>query len=308
MFRHLLVPLDGSQLAERAMHAVRPLAEALDADVTLLHVIERNAPRTVHGQPHLATASDAEKYLAELAKRTWPSGSQGQRRHVHTNQVDDVAGSIVAHAGELQIDLIVLCTHGASGLRHGLFGTVAQRVIALGTTPVLLVPALPPPDGRDFSCHRLLVPLDGNADHEQGLAAVASIARDASTQVLLLMVIPTWHDLQPSQRITSRMLPGTTVELLDASGESAIAYLDDKRNDLHPTGCEVTTRVVRGEPVSAIVAAAREFEAHLIVLGTHGTSHLAAFWSESVTPHLARRSQLPLLLVPVHDRQTAPPP
>ncbi len=302
MFHHLLVPLDGSPLAEAAMPAVRHLAETLAAEVTLLHMIERHAPRVVHGQPHLSAADVAEQYLAELAQSTLPSGLHVQR-HVHANEINDVAGSIVAHANELHIDLIVLCTHGAGGVRHGLFGSVAQRVIALGSTPVLLIPTPPRAENAGVSCRRLLVPLDGNAEHEQGLSAVGNIASDGGVQVLLLMVIPTWLDLKPSQQITSRMLPGTTVELLDASRDPAQAYLDDKTAGMKNIGCEVTSRVVRGEPVSAIVAAARDFVADLIVLGTHGTTNLDAFWSGSVTPQLARKSQLPLLLVPVHEIQ-----
>ena len=71
-------------------------------------------------------------------------------------------------------------------------------------------------------------------------------------------------------------------------------------------GAEVTTRVVRGEPVRTIVDAAREFQADLIVLGTHGTSHLEAYWAGSATPQLARKSRLPILLVPVHDGPRGP--
>lgn len=298
MFRHLLVPLDGSPLAEAALPAARHLAGTLGAEVTLLHMVERKPPRAVHGQPHLATAADAENYLAELAERTLPRDLQMQR-HVHTDKINDVARSIVSHAEELQIDLIVLCTHGAGGVRHGLFGTVAQRVIALGTTPVLLLPAPPSEGYREFSCHRLLVPLDGNADHEQGLAAVANLGAGCGEHILLLMVIPLWSDAKQSHLITSRILPGTTVELLDASLDPAQAYLNAKLAGMKRAGCELTARVVRGEPVTAIEAVARVFQADVIVLGTHGKSNLDAFWSGSVTPQLARKSHMPMLLVPV---------
>jgi nucleotide-binding universal stress UspA family protein len=300
MFRHLLVPLDGSPLAEPAMRGARHLAETLGAEVTLLHMIERNAPLTVHGQSHLAAADDAERYLNELVRRTLPS-ALAVHCHVHTDTINDVAASIIAHAEELHIDLIVLCTHGAGGMRHGLFGSVAQRVISLGSTPVLLIPTPPSEDHADVSCRRLLVPLDGDAEHEQGLSAVAQLGLAPGAHLLLLMVVPTWLDLKPAQRIASRLLPATTVELLDASRDPAQAYLDDKSAGMQGAGWKVLTRVVRGEPVSAIVAAARDFAADLIVLGTHGKTHLDAFWSGSVTPRLARKSRLPLLLVPVRD-------
>jgi nucleotide-binding universal stress UspA family protein len=300
MFRHLLVPLDGSLLAEAAMPAVCQLAKSLQAEVTLLHMIEHNAPRAIHGQRHLGTSDIAEQYLRDLAQRTLPS-IQGVHRHVHRSAINEVASSIVAHAVELQVDLIILCTHGAGNLRHGLFGTVCQRVIALGSTPVLLIPTPPKDAHAGFTCRRLLVPLDGNAEHEQGLSALTRLAPEAEAEVLLLLVIPNWQDLKPAESITSRLLPGTMVELLDASREAAQAYLDAKTAGLQSTGWQVTGRVVRGDPVSAIVAAAQDFEADLIVLGTHGKTHLDAFWSGSVTPQVARKSRFPLLLVPVGD-------
>lgn len=298
MFRHLLVPLDGSVLAEAAIPAVRHLAESTGAEVTLLHLVERDSPHTVHGVAHLTSLQDAEAYLAELDQRVFSRLPQVQR-HVHASAIDDVAQSIVAHSDELNIDLIVLCTHGAGGLRHGLFGTVTQRVIMLGTTPVLLVPTPTRGDSRACSFQRVLVPLDGNPDHEQGLRAVSKLQPGCGNHVRLVMVIPKWINVRQTQLLTSRTLPGTTVELLDASGDEASVYLEEKIAAINDTCDEVTAQVVRGEPVRAIVAAAREFGADLIVLGTHGTTHWDAFWSGSVTPRLAAKSQLPILLVPV---------
>ena len=300
MFRHLLVPLDGSSLAEAVMPAVRHFG-TLGGEVTLLHMLECKPPRAIHGQPHLASEDEAETYLADLAERMLPAGRV--HRHVHTSKINDVARSIVEHAEELQIDLIVLSTHGAGGVRHGLFGSVAQRVIALGTIPVLLIPEPQTGGEQGFSCQNLLVPLDGNPDHEHGLDAVANLNEGCGGEVLLLMVIPDRRSLNQSYRMTSRLLPGTTAEWLDASCDPAEIYLGEKMADLGQEGREISARVVRGEPVRAIVEAARESQTDLIVLGTHGTTHMNAFWSESLTPQLLRRTRLPLLLVPVPASQ-----
>ncbi len=296
MFRHLLVPLDGSTLAEAVMPAVRHF-RALGAKVTLLHMLERKPPREIHGQPHLASADEAETYLKELAERTLPGGPV--QHHVHTSKIDDVARSIADHAEELDIDLIVLCTHGAGGVRHAVFGSVAQSVIALGTIPVLLIPETRNGGARGFACGNILVPLDGNPDHEQGLAAVANLDDESGGEVRLLMVVPDRRSLNQSYQIASRTLPGTVAEWLDASCSAAEVYLGEKVAGLKSPGRAVSAEVVRGEPVRAIVQAAQGNRTDLIVLGTHGTTHLNAFWSESVTPQLLRKSRLPLLLVPV---------
>ena len=240
-------------------------------------------------QTHLTTASQAERYLVEATERTGLAPSVIER-HVHRNEVNDVARSIVEHAKELDVDLIVMCAHGRGGIRHGLFGTVAQRVIRLGTTPVLLVPT-PWEGAREFSCRRLLVPLDGNANHEQALSAVEKLGAGAATEVLLLLVIPTWRDLKQESMIASRTLPGTTVELLDASIAAASAYLDEKKASLAGSQCEVSASVVRGDAVAEIVAAADRLRADLILLGTHGKTHMDAFLVGQC--HAAARSAIP---------------
>jgi nucleotide-binding universal stress UspA family protein len=298
MYRHLLVPLDGSPLAEAAMTAARYLVESLGAQVTLLHTIERKPPRTVHGQAHLSTEAAAREYLSDVARRTLPADCQ-VNQHVHANKIDDVARSIVSHAIELDVDLILLCTHGSGGIRHGVLGTVVQKVVALGSTPVLLVPT-PWPANRSFSCRRVLVPLDGNKDHEQGLMAVGNLGSDCQ-MLQLLTVVPKWLDSDQSHLITSRMLPGTTSELLTATLEPSEAYLQTKRTGLEVRVGEVSTKVVRGEPANEILAAARDFAADLIVLGTHGSGYLDAFWAGRVTPKLIKKSHTPLLLVPVSE-------
>src|SRR5450759_2432714 len=83
MFKHLLVPLDGSTLAEVALPYAAFIAEKLNATVTLIHVIERNPPQTVHGASHLSDADAAEKYLNDVAIRAFPQGIRVEK-HVHT--------------------------------------------------------------------------------------------------------------------------------------------------------------------------------------------------------------------------------
>ena len=138
MFKHILVPLDGSHLAEAALPAAAYLAQKLQVPITLAHVIERDAPSKIHGEPHLANETEACAYLDRVAARAFPTELR-VKCHVHTSAVSDVARSLVDHAGEFGADLIVMCTHGRGGLRDWLTGTLAQQVLSLGTTPVLLI-------------------------------------------------------------------------------------------------------------------------------------------------------------------------
>src|SRR6476646_6608995 len=121
--KRILVPLDGSGLAESVLPTVATIAECLHASLVLLHIIEERAPHTVHGEPHLTTTADAETYLMELAERY--STRVATEQHVHGTEENNVAQSIADHAEELQADLIALCTHGRSGLRRVVSGSIA---------------------------------------------------------------------------------------------------------------------------------------------------------------------------------------
>ena len=71
MFKHILVPLDGSMLAQAALPAAAYLSGKFNASVTLVHIIEKNAPREIHGQPHLRDAAEALS-LIHISEPTRP--------------------------------------------------------------------------------------------------------------------------------------------------------------------------------------------------------------------------------------------
>jgi nucleotide-binding universal stress UspA family protein len=300
MFKHLLIPLDGSWLAEAALPAAAYLAQTLGAWVTLVHVVEQDAPQEIHGERHLSTPDEASTYLCEVASRAFPPGLRVEQ-HVHTAQVSDVARGIVEHGDELGPDLIVMCTHGQGGLRTWLFGSIAQQIIGLGMTPVLLVQPSRAEVASEFTCQRLLVPLDGNPDHEQGLSVAAGLAQVCKADLHLVMVVHTLRTLPGQRAAIGRLLPGVTSMLLDLTQEDAEESLSRQVAQLQAKGLSVTAEVQRGDPARAIVRAARRVQADVVVLGTHGRSGMDAFWSGSVAPRVSNRSHAPLLLVPVRE-------
>jgi nucleotide-binding universal stress UspA family protein len=297
MFEQLLVPLDGSELAEVALPAADALAEILDAGVTLVHVIEKDAPPEIHGQRHLSDPAEAEDYLAEVANRAFSTGTR-ITWHVHTAATRDVARSIAAHVDELGPGLIVMCTHGSSGVRDWIFGSIAQQVIGRRKAPVLLIPPSssdPPP----FACRRLLVPLDGSTEHEQGLAVAAGLAEPCEAEIRLVCIVPTPGTLRGEETAAAMLLPMATAAALELDEAGAQHYLDRQVEELEEQGLWATTEVRRGDPTQVIVEAAQEEETDIIILGTHGKAGMNAFWSESVAPQVSSRTPLPLLLVPV---------
>ena len=134
IFRHILVPLDGSRLAESALTNAVWLARKMDAQMTLVHIIEKKAPSGVHNDRHLVTPEEAPTYLQERFPAAPRSLGLRVETHVHTTEVSDVARSIAEHSAELTPDLIVMCTHGKGGHARLLFGNrTASHFI--GTTP-----------------------------------------------------------------------------------------------------------------------------------------------------------------------------
>jgi len=301
MFRHVLVPLDGSHLAEAALPAAASIGAKLRASVTLIHVIERRPPDSVHSDRHLSNVDEATAYLAELARTAFPTDLK-VGTHVHSAEVNDVARSIVDHSDELEPDLIVMCTHGRSGPREFVFGTIAQQVIALGATPVLLIRPEVQERKPGFLRSTILVPLDSHPDHARCLPFAVGLAKPFGVPIHLLSVIPTVETLAGHEAATGRLLPGATRALLDIDEENALAYLEERAGALREDQIEVEVSVVRGDPAAKIVDTAGQMHAGLIVMGVHGTLGSAAFWERSVPPKVSARSRVPVLLVPIRDR------
>ncbi|NJD59269.1 MAG: universal stress protein [Anaerolineae bacterium] len=299
--KSILVPLDGSKLSETVLPLASLLAQKNQARLILFHVIEQNAPDSIHGDHHLTDQLEASQYLDEICRSMPPSITVDQ--HVHSSAEKDVADSIVAHSKELGVDLISMCAHGQSGLQKRIFGNIAQEVISRGDVPVLLVSPEKERIAESCTCQCILVPLDGNPDHEAGLAMAAELSRTCQAKLHLVMVVPNLASLPGEQAASAALLPGAASALLELDCEEAELYLAQLIGELLEQNINVTGEIQRGDPAKQIVRSARAFTADMIVLGTHGKTALAAFWSGSVTPKIITQTHLPLLLVPVHDSE-----
>lgn len=298
MYKHVLVPLDGSSLAEAALPAAAYLARVLSARVTLLHVIEQDASVTVHGERHLTLPEEAETYLQDVICRAFAPDME-VAYHVHVEATRDVPRAIVAHQTELTPDLIVMCTHGRSGLRKILSGSIAQRVTAFGDLPLLLIHPNSEASQTSFSCDMLLAPTDGERGHEQGLNTAIKLAQVLKAKLHLLSVVPTVGTLSGQQATQQRFLPGTTHALLDSEEEELSVYLQQQISHIEEQGIFVFAEIFRGDPAKVIVDVAETSGANLIVLGTHCRIGSDAFWNDSVGAKVVTQTHQPLLLVPV---------
>jgi nucleotide-binding universal stress UspA family protein len=294
----LLVPLDGSHLAECVLPPAISLARHLRARLMLLHVMERSAPPTVHGDRHLTGVAEAEAYLREVTSRVGPGVAVD--RHVHPNKEGDVAKSITDHAADLGVDLIVLSTHGGGGARRVLFGSVAQQVLHLGTRPVLLVRA---PDigvvdaAAPWNVSRVLVPLDGSPASEDALPVSLAVAGAYGAEVHLLRIVPTLTTIPGERASAARLVPTAAMASLEIEEAEAKKALEAIASRIRDGGIRARAVVGRGEPAQGVLEGAVRIQADLVVMATHGRTGLDAVLSGSVASRIAAKFPRPLLLV-----------
>jgi nucleotide-binding universal stress UspA family protein len=297
MYAHLLVPLDGSPLAESALPAAVRIAEMFGGRVTLLHVIEVRPPASVHGTPHLAEAGEAEAYLSAVEGWLRERGVHAAS-HVHTPHMEPARG-VAEHAVELGADLVVLCAHGGRGVRGLLHGRMGQQVVADARVPVLIVPTSRAARGAEWRCRRIVVALADEAGEDGALQSAAALARGAEASLRLVQVVATAGTVRDERRWPARLLPGGARALLDAESRRAAEGLERRGERLTAEGLDVSAAVERGEEAAGLVRAARRFDADLVVLGTRGLSGLAAVWGGSVAARLVERFDGSLLLTPL---------
>ncbi len=293
--RHILVPLDGSRLAESALHPAMAVATAVNAHVTLLHILERQAPEKIHGDRHLTNGGEAEAYLMGIASRFADAGITVDI-HAHPNPEDDVSASIATHAQGHRADLIVMCAHGEGGLRGWLFGGNAQRVVRRSASPVLMIrqqtATIAP-----FAPQRLIVALDGTVAGEAILPAALTIATVFNAAIHLLFVVPTLATIWGDRAAAARLMPAATNAALDQESEGGVHYLQHLRTRLISDSLTISSAVERGEAARTVLDNAARTSESLVALATHGRAGLEGIWAASVGAKVVANSTGPLLLI-----------
>jgi nucleotide-binding universal stress UspA family protein len=292
----LLVPLDGSPAAEAVLPAMTILAKRLAAEVVLLHVLERDAPRRVHGERHLTAEIDAASYLQRIAAQL-----EAQEIpviwHVHLVPVGDIPLSIATHAAESGASLILLSAHGTGSPRAWLTGAVAQGVIRHAAPPVLLLRSR---TARrvPFAPEQIVVALDTERQAEVALPPAARLARALAIPLRVLLVVPTVETIPGDRVAAARLLPGGAAAALDLDAAAAEDYLSGlARRISDRTGeLQVVTEVARGDPAQVIIAHTQA-RPSILALATHGRAGFDALWSGSIGSRVIARGDGPFLLV-----------
>lgn len=323
----LLVPLDGSRLAEMALpHAVR-LAQATSSELTLLQVVMPFVLYDPMGtgivpSPAAWDAWDEEPARAREYLRGVADVLRKQGVSADTIVLEgEAAAAIVEYTRQHpEVQMIAMATHGRSGIRRWIMGSVAERVLHSTPVPLLMVRAegkvtsvadgpMDPaasavPTSSSVSAHKepryrtIMVPLDGSRFAEQALEEAQVLAAWFDATLLLVSVV------SPIEYVESSAGSGIPLWIDNAEDEHAasmIRYLSGVAERLRDKGLKVQPEVVPGNPAEEILHKSEAGRADLIVMSSHGRSGLQSLWMGSVALKVVRAAGVPVLLLRVGE-------
>lgn len=299
MIQHILVPLDGSPLAESALTHAQAVARAFGAKITLLRVQEHGAEGaggvTDPLKSRLARA-ECSCYVEGLAKRLREHGLRASGVAAE----GDPAEEVLRRLHDSDVDLLVLCCLGRRGPGDPVLGATALRVLARSPISVLLTRADVPSEGADTAAevryHRIMAPLDCSQRAHWALLQAVPLARAQSSELLLVHVVSP----PPFARRTPPS-PGEIAlarQLTDGDRRLAERYLADMKRTLGAGGLPVRTLLLESaRVVQTLERAAGDEDVDLIVVSAHGCSGDAPWPYGSVADRLIHHGGKPLLVL-----------
>lgn len=284
-FRSIIVPVDGSSLAEAAIPYALAIAERAHSQVRFVLAYPEQYPPLLIEPVNVYLRQLTERFRARLGNSLSSMILNGP-----------VVPSLARHAHEIDADLVVMTTHGWGGLRRAWLGSVADQLIRTIHMPVLVVRAME--DGRlpSVEFDEVLVSLDGSPLAETALSPAAAIARLWDAEMSLVQIVsPVGIASDPALPFPTRYDDGLTED----RRMKAHAYLQNVSQGLRERGAKASGAAVVSEAgvAQAVLDLAAPDRVSLIALATHGRGGLRRFALGSVADKLIRAAQVPVLVI-----------
>jgi nucleotide-binding universal stress UspA family protein len=234
--------------------------------------------------------TEAYGYLQRVTDRLVASGLTVQSRVV----VGDAAAEILTTGRQASVDLIALATHGRSGLRRWVYGSVAEKVLHITHTPLLLIRPTEEQPAPPSGLTHVVIALDGSPVAETALPLAEALARRCSVPLVLFRVV----EILPLTFVDPMSMAGGNYQaILDGLEQAAQDYLNQvaaplRRNDL---AVEITTPM--GGPAEKIVRYTHEHPGSLVVMATHGRTGMTEVVLGSVARRVVLQGNTPTLVV-----------
>jgi nucleotide-binding universal stress UspA family protein len=308
MFKKILVPLDGSAEAETVLPYVRDIACRFASEVDILSVglgsRRRRVNQLLDDYVHHAVENLQKEHVICRAVLLYSNTENGiGEAEIAVGQSVQARGkvlyggpadNILDYAQKHHISLIVMATHGLSGLRRWWLGSVFEKVVSGSVIPVLGIHSKHSKEvdkDKSIAFKRILTPLDGSDTGEAALRDAEALALKTGASMVLLHVIPEPHVIE------ARILGPEFVDFVKAMHDSGEKYLKKIETRLTDKGIDVTVKIIAGDPAVKIVDQARHEKADLIAMSTHGRSGIARWVLGSVADKILHESKIPLWLV-----------
>ena len=291
MYRTILVPLDGSPFSEQALPLATRVAQAVGARLVLMQAtrcLGEPGPQTSALQARMT--EHARQYLGLIADRL-----------VATGLTVDVAvrstapeEAIPSAADDIGADLIIMTTHGRSGLGRMVHGSVAEAVLTNSVLPVLLVRVVKKPRGAPEPAeHVVVVPVDGTPFAEAALPHAVALAKAMDGVVRLLRVIV------PPGAVSPRYVdePDVVMEMVKQDQSEAQRYLETTGEALRVQGVPVEVSLRIGSAAPSILDESKTPGVELVVMTTHARTGWDRVRYGSVAQDVLRWGETPVLFV-----------
>lgn len=306
MYGMIVVPLDGSGVAEQAVTVAADLASRDDGSLRIMHVHVPTPTLEGAGEVMRASMRASERAYVERVAR-----EAAERFGIEAvgEQLDgDVAQAIVAEVARLRADLVVMTTHGRTGFSRFWLGSVADAVMNQITVPVLMLRPAEEKRVRGratiMDIRQIVVAVDGSPSSEQVLPHAVQLGGAVSCRYLLARVVEPVAAVigAPTHFPPARLaLDGAATEELRREACASMEKLADRLRSEHP-GLHMET-IVRVAPVVAeeLLAITRERNADVLAIATRGRG-LSRFLLGSVADKLLRGGTTAMLVLrPVRE-------
>lgn len=297
MLESILIPLDGSSLAECVLPHAVALADAYGSQVVLLRIMEQNqsaaSTQTVDPLTWQLNKTEADLYLDSVRSRLHEAGVKAQTELQEGHAADNIVASAQSHAA----DLIIMSSHARSGLTGWGISSIVQKVVLSAPTSLMIVRARQSVGALAEQRYKhIFVPLDGSVRAECVLPLAIQLARAHQSQLHLAHVV--------GRPELARRTPATQEDLdlvnrlVDRNREEAARYLEQLLSHLPAEGLDVQTHLVASQNVPATLHELVEREhIDLVVLSAHGYSGEARWPYGSVVSNLIFYGTPPLLIL-----------
>lgn len=282
MTTSVLVPLDGSELAEQALEYATPIVERQSAKLHLVFVIPGDADASEDDR--------ARKYLDEIGEKL------GREVHPHV-RLGGAADEIIETADELEDPLVVMTTHGRTGIGRWIYGSVADKVVHATEAPVLLLRSGGKGvDGEPFK--KILLPLDGSAYSESAMAFAKQMADTFGSELHVTRVAETANLYSTLGYETYAPGAGQPMsDVVDRMIADIHQYISQVCKDLRDDGYQVQGVVLEGFAGEELIKYEKQVSPDLVVMATRGRSGFERFVFGSVAERVLKAGKTPVLMV-----------